>query len=155
IRNTCRPSVLRVVVPRGDSGAVGADGEGPHALARCHSALNLSGRYVPDEQFSIELAAADQTIAIRSEGQRPHNSGVRQRRARLAGSGVPEANGVIPTTRGDPLAVGAIGNRIDVAGVASEDGQGSIGCSLPEADRRVPLRVRLVIARRDEVSAIL
>src|SRR5262245_40063984 len=44
IRNACRPSVLRVVVSHGDSSAVGTDGEGPHALARCHSALNLSGR---------------------------------------------------------------------------------------------------------------
>src|SRR5262249_8235554 len=92
IRNAHRPSSLRVLASGGGSGPVAANAEGPPPLARRHPALAVSGRCIPDEQFSVEVAATDQPSAIRGEGQRCHNAWVRQRRARLAGRRVPQAD---------------------------------------------------------------
>src|SRR4051812_36363167 len=115
------------MVSRGDLSPGGTDGEGPDV--RAHSpdpVLDLRGRHIPKEQSLFRIASTDQPGAVRTEGQGRHNAGVRQRRTRLAGRRVPEADGVVPTPGGDPAAVGAVPHWVDVAGVAGEDGQGGL-----------------------------
>ena len=56
---------------------------------RCH---------VPDPQPVILVIPAHQPVAVGTEGQAPHDAGVRQGRARLAGRRIPQAHRVVPAS---------------------------------------------------------
>src|SRR5262249_18890555 len=60
--------------------------------------------------------------------------------AGLPGPGIPQAHVAVPTPRGDPLPIGAVGHRVDVAGVAAEYRQSRLGIRIPDPQRVVRAR---------------
>src|SRR5262249_14924590 len=107
-------------------------------VAGCGDLLpGLSGRDVPDLKVPV-VARGDQPRAVRAEGQGPYLAGLGEGRAGLPGSRVPQAHRAVPAPRGDPLAVGAIGQWVDVTLVAAEQRRAQPGPHFP--DPRGPVR---------------
>src|SRR5262249_55009809 len=94
-------------------------------------------RDVPDLKVPV-VARGDQPRAVRAEGQGPYLAGLGEGRAGLPGSRVPQAHRAVPAPRGDPLAVGAIGQWVDVTLVAAEQRRAQPGPHFP--DPRGPVR---------------
>ena len=109
------------------------------------------GRDVPDVQRFVLIAAGDQPRAVRAEGQRAHKSRMGQDRAAFASHRVPQAHGLVPATRGDPLSVRAVRHRIDVAGVAAQHGRARLKAHLPEPHRAI-LRAILRVAEARQLT---
>jgi hypothetical protein len=84
------------------------------------------------------MVPAHEPRSVGAVGQARHNAGVRQGRAQLAGSHIPQAHRLVPLPRGKPAAVRAEGHRVDVAGVAVQHRQGRPRVHVPDPHRVVP-----------------
>ena len=110
---------VRITV-HGDVSAVGAKSEAAHFPADRQGPAARAGRHVPEADRTVRRAR-DQELPVRTERQRLDTARVvTEEVLRLSRVRVPEPDRRIGATRGEPAAVGTVGDRKDVAAVPGQ-----------------------------------